>query len=115
MEIMESIVKFAKQLLWDSRRPFTPAVREIYFTFRRIAQVRRFGEGMRRVFGSVKLRGDQAGASGMSSFQSLATAVAAQVGTGNIAGAATAIASGGPGRDFLDVALCLFRHGDHLF
>ena len=36
----------------------------------------------------------------MSSFQSLATAVAAQVGTGNIAGAATAIASGGPGAIF---------------
>ena len=33
----------------------------------------------------------------MSSFQSLATAVAAQVGTGNIAGAATAIASAGRG------------------
>ncbi len=39
----------------------------------------------------------------MSSFQSLATAVAAQVGTGNLAGAATAIVSGGPGAIFLDV------------
>ena len=36
----------------------------------------------------------------MSSFQSLATAIAAQVGTGNLAGAATAIASGGPGAIF---------------
>ncbi len=36
----------------------------------------------------------------MSSFQSLATAVAAQVGTGNLAGAATAIVSGGPGAIF---------------
>lgn len=36
----------------------------------------------------------------MSSFQALATAIAAQVGTGNLAGAATAIASGGPGSIF---------------
>ena len=37
---------------------------------------------------------------GLSSFQALTTAIAAQVGTGNIAGAATAIASGGPGAIF---------------
>lgn len=36
----------------------------------------------------------------MSSFQSVATAIAAQVGTGNLAGAATAIAMGGPGAIF---------------
>ncbi len=36
----------------------------------------------------------------MSSFQALATAIAAQVGTGNLAGVATAIASGGPGAIF---------------
>ena len=114
MEIMESIVKLLNSFLWDFALLFLLCGTGIYFTFRlKFVQVRRFGEGMRRVFGSVKLRGDQAGASGMSSFQSLATAVAAQVGTGNIAGAATAIRR--PGRDFLDVALRLFRHGDHLF
>ena len=36
----------------------------------------------------------------MSSFQSLATAIAAQVGTGNLAGAATALIAGGPGAIF---------------
>ena len=36
----------------------------------------------------------------MSSFQALATAVAAQVGTGNIAGCASALVSGGPGAVF---------------
>ena len=36
----------------------------------------------------------------MTPFQSLATAVAAQVGTGNIVGVATAVASGGPGAAF---------------
>ena len=36
----------------------------------------------------------------MSSFQALTTAIAAQVGTGNITGCATALASGGPGAIF---------------
>ncbi len=64
-------------------------------------QVKGFGEGMRRTFGGMfKKGGDKAGADGMSSFQALATAIAAQVGTGNIAGAATALAIGGPGAIF---------------
>ena len=60
-------------------------------------QVRRFGEGFRRVFGGFTLRGKKADAEGMSSFQALTTAIAAQVGTGNITGCATALVSGGPG------------------
>ena len=45
-------------------------------------QVKGFGEGMRRTFGGMfKKGGDKAGADGMSSFQALATAIAAQVGT----------------------------------
>lgn len=63
-------------------------------------QVRGFGEGMRRTFGGLFGKKDKAGADGMSSFQALATAIAAQVGTGNIAGAATALAIGGPGAIF---------------
>lgn len=46
------------------------------------------------------LFGKQADKDGMSSFQALATAIAAQVGTGNIAGCATALISGGPGAIF---------------
>lgn len=63
-------------------------------------QVRGFGEGMRRTFGGLFSKKGEAGDDGMSSFQALATAIAAQVGTGNIAGAATAIAVGGPGAIF---------------
>ena len=65
----------------------------------RFVQVRCFGEGMHRVFGNLKLFGDRH-ESGMSSFQALATAVAAQVGTGNIVGASGAILTGGPGAIF---------------
>lgn len=73
----------------------------IWFTLRLgFIQVRGFGEGMRRTFGGLFHKKGDADADGMSSFQALATAIAAQVGTGNIAGAATAIAIGGPGAIF---------------
>ena len=62
-------------------------------------QVRCFGEGMRSVFGSLSLNGKKH-KKGMSSFQALATAIAAQVGTGNIVGASGAILTGGPGAIF---------------
>ena len=62
-------------------------------------QVRCFGEGMKKFFGEMNLRGG-AQKSGMTSFQALATAIAAQVGTGNIVGASGAILTGGPGAIF---------------
>ena len=65
----------------------------------RFVQVRCFGEGMRKVFGNLTLKGRRHD-SGMSSFQALATAIAAQVGTGNIVGASGAILTGGPGAIF---------------
>jgi len=73
----------------------------VYFTFRlKFVQVRHFALSVRYTFGNLSLHGEKAGKEGMSSFQSLATAIAAQVGTGNLAGAATAIAMGGPGAIF---------------
>ena len=65
----------------------------------RFVQVRCFGEGMKKVFGNLTLRGGKQ-EHGMSSFQALATAIAAQVGTGNIVGASGAILTGGPGAIF---------------
>ena len=65
----------------------------------KFVQVRCFGEGMKNVFGNLSLKGGKQGG-GMSSFQALATAIAAQVGTGNIVGASGAILIGGPGAIF---------------
>ena len=65
----------------------------------RFVQIRCFGEGLKKVFGNIKLFGNKQD-SGMSSFQALATAIAAQVGTGNIVGASGAILTGGPGAIF---------------
>ena len=72
----------------------------LLFTFAtKFVQVRCFGEGMKKVFGNISLKGGK-NKSGLSSFQALATAVAAQVGTGNIVGASGAILVGGPGAIF---------------
>lgn len=72
----------------------------LWYTIRtRFVQIRCFGEGMHKVFGNLTLKGGRH-ESGMSSFQALATAIAAQVGTGNIVGASGAILTGGPGAIF---------------
>ncbi len=72
----------------------------LFFTIRTgFVQIRCFGEGIKKVFGNLSLHGGK-NKSGLSSFQALATAIAAQVGTGNIVGAAGAILTGGPGAIF---------------
>ena len=73
----------------------------LWFTFSLgFIQIRGFKKGWNAVFGGMFKKSEKAGAHGMSSFQALATAIAAQVGTGNIVGASTAIAAGGPGAIF---------------
>lgn len=72
----------------------------LMFSFKtKFVQVRCFGEGMRKVFGKINLNGGRQ-ESGLSSFQALSTAIAAQVGTGNIVGSCGAILTGGPGAIF---------------
>ena len=72
----------------------------LFYTIRtRFVQVRCFGQGMKLVFGNLSLKGGKQ-KGGLSSFQALATAIAAQVGTGNIVGACGAILLGGPGAIF---------------
>lgn len=72
----------------------------IWYTVKtRFVQVRCFGEAMKNTFGNINLNGKKEHGS-MSSFQALATAIAAQVGTGNIVGASGAILTGGPGAIF---------------
>ena len=72
----------------------------LWYTIKtRFVQVRYFGKGMKKVFGNMSLKGGKQ-EKGMSSFQALATAIAAQVGTGNIVGASGAILTGGPGAIF---------------
>jgi len=72
----------------------------LWYTIKtRFVQVRCFGEGLRHMFNGAKLFGKKH-ETGMSSFQALSTAIAGQVGTGNIVGASGAILVGGPGAIF---------------
>lgn len=72
----------------------------IYLTIRQgWPQVSKFGYAMRHTVGKLTEKGE--GKKGeVTPFQALATAMAGTVGTGNIAGVATAIAIGGPGAAF---------------
>ncbi len=102
MDQLNQIVLSINSVLWGTYCLIPILVGAgIYFTFKlKFVQIRRFGRAIKYGFGNVTLKGEKAGKEGMSSFQSLATAIAAQVGTGNLAGAATAIACGGPGAIF---------------
>ena len=101
MAIFTAAIERASDILWNSLLLFLLVGTGVFFTIRlRGVQLRRFGEGFHRVFGGFTLRGKKADDQGMSSFQALATAIAAQVGTGNITGCATALVSGGPGALF---------------
>lgn len=100
MQLLTDFVSLLNDCLSDYILTVILIATGIFFTVRtRFVQVRCFGEGMRNVFGNVKLFGEKKEGS-MSSFQALATAIAAQVGTGNIVGASGAILAGGPGAIF---------------
>ena len=101
MEIISQIVDAVNGVLWGWLLLFLLCGTGIFYTIRlRFIQVRKLPHAFRRLFSNISLHGESADHTGMSSFQALATAVAAQVGTGNIAGAATAIAAGGSGAIF---------------
>ena len=103
MELITKIVAAVNDVLWNKQLLllFLLLGTGIFYSIRtRFVQVRKFGQGCRQLFGSISLSGDKAGKEGMSSFQALTTAIAAQVGTGNISGCATALYSGGPGAIF---------------
>ena len=100
MDALLRIVVMINDILWNYLLIFLLCGTGIYFTIRlKFIQITKFKQGFKQVFGGIKF-GKKAGKDGMSSFQSVATAIAAQVGTGNLAGAATAIVSGGPGAIF---------------
>ena len=99
MDILLSIVQKINLYLSDYILIILLVGTGLFFTFKtRFVQVRCFGEGMKQVFGGMFSKNKNQG--GISSFQALATAIAAQVGTGNIVGACGAILIGGPGAIF---------------
>ena len=100
MDIILKIVQTINAYLSDYVLIILLVSTGVFFTFKtRFVQVRCFGEGMRRMFAGISFKGKST-KEGLSSFQALTAAVAAQVGTGNIIGACGAILLGGPGAIF---------------
>ena len=102
MDFLNHLVSEINSVLWGvfCLIPLLCGTGIFYSIKLRFVQVRKFGLATRLLFGGATLFGKRADKTGMSSFQALATAIAAQVGTGNVAGTATAIVSGGPGALF---------------
>lgn len=100
MSVLETIVSFVNELLWKYVLVVGLVGFGILFSIRLgFPQITRFGTAAKRVFGGV-FKKEESKEGSMSSFQALATSIAAQIGTGNVAGVATAITLGGPGAVF---------------
>ncbi len=101
MEGFSNLITGFSDILWNTVLIFLLCGTGIWFTFTlKFVQIRRFKDGFQKTFGGMFKKGEKSGNDGISSFQALTTAIAAQVGTGNLAGAATALAAGGAGAIF---------------
>lgn len=92
---MSDVVDFLNKVIWSPVLVYLLLATGLYFTLAtRFMQVRHLKDMVKLLFGG------QESEQGVSSFQAFALAVSGRVGTGNIAGVATAIALGGPGALF---------------
>lgn len=92
---MSAVLDFLNGMIWSPPLLILALCAGLYFTIvTRVLQLRLFGDMVKYLF-----RGTES-VKGLSSFQAFALAVSGRVGTGNIAGVATAIALGGPGALF---------------
>ncbi|MGH4123969.1 MAG: alanine/glycine:cation symporter family protein [Clostridium sp.] len=103
---MENLINALSSLIWSKALIYLCLGTGIYFSIRtRFLQVRHIKDMVRYLFGG----GDSS--EGVSSFQAFAMSVAGRVGTGNIAGVATAITMGGPGAIFWMWAIAFLGAG----
>jgi AGCS family alanine or glycine:cation symporter len=92
---MEQLIYSINDLIWSNALIILCLGAGIYFSVvTRFLQVRYFKEMIKLLFSG------KSSAQGVSSFQAFALALSGRIGTGNIAGVATAIAMGGPGSLF---------------
>lgn len=95
MEILNSLINFFNDILWGYVLIVMLLFVGTYFTLKtKFVQIRYLGQ-------MIKILGDSVGhKGGVSSFKAFCISTASRVGTGNLAGVAIAIASGGPGAIF---------------
>jgi len=92
---VEAFVNHLNGIIWSSALIYLCLGTGLYFSLRtRFLQVRHFGHMLKI------MREGKSSEAGVSSFQALTMSLSGRVGTGNIAGVATAIAIGGPGAVF---------------
>lgn len=93
--MFETIVQAINDIIWSNALIFVALTSGLFYSIKtRFVQVRLFKEMIKLLFGG------KSSERGVSSFQAFAIAISGRVGTGNIAGVATAIALGGPGAIF---------------
>ncbi|HQS51293.1 MAG: sodium:alanine symporter, partial [Sphingobacteriales bacterium 39-40-5] len=92
---MDNIINYVNNLVWSNALIVLCMGAGIYFSVvTRFVQLRYFKHMIQLLFHG------KSSEKGVSSFQAFAIAISGRVGTGNIAGVATAIAMGGPGAIF---------------
>ncbi len=100
METIASVNSAVNSFVWGVPAMICIAGVGLLLSFRTsFIQFRRFGSAMKETFGRMFHKKDAAEGT-VTPFQAVCTALAATVGTGNIAGVAGAIAIGGPGAVF---------------
>ena len=100
LEIITSINKVLYDFIWGVPAMVCIIGVGLYVSFRTgFLQLRKFGYSMKNTVGRI-FKKEEASKGAITPFQAVCTALAATVGTGNIAGVAGAIAIGGPGAVF---------------
>ena len=100
LEIIESVNKAVNNFIWGVPAMICILGVGLYLSIRTgFIQIRKFGYSMRCTIGRI-FKKREAADGAITPFQAVCTALAATVGTGNIAGVAGAIAVGGPGAVF---------------
>ena len=100
MELIQNIIDTANNLLWSYIMIAALLACAVYFTIRsRFVQFRMIGEMFRQLVSASERHLDD-GTRHISPLQAFLVSLASRVGTGNLAGVATAIAVGGPGAVF---------------
>lgn len=98
LEIFTSLIQALNRVVWGIPALILILGVGLYYSFRtRFLQIRKLGFSLRSIWNKLRQKPE---AGGVSPFQAVCTALAATVGTGNIAGVAGAIAIGGPGSIF---------------
>ena len=102
-KILSDLVSTINFMLWDYLLIYALLGIGLFFSiYLGVPQLTKLGAAFKSVFGGLFAKKDAADKDhkSLSQFQALAVAVSAQIGTGNVAGVATAITAGGPGAIF---------------